>query len=106
YRDMLSREKPKLVCIAPRWTDQHHAMALAALGVGAHIYMEKPITQTLAEADEILAKADKSNLKIALAHQMRLAPNVLNLKSRLDQGLIGDLLQIRAYGKQDARAGG
>src|SRR5262245_13456668 len=55
YRVMLEKEKPQLVSIAPRWTDQHHAMAMAALKVGAHIFMEKPIMQTLAEADEVLA---------------------------------------------------
>src|SRR5205814_1896037 len=51
YRKMLAEEKPQLVCIAARWTDNHHDMALAALRAGAHVYMEKPITQTLAEAD-------------------------------------------------------
>jgi predicted dehydrogenase len=106
YRVMLEKEKPRLVCVAPRWTDQHHAMASAALGIGAHVFMEKPITQTLAQADDLLAKADAAGLKIAIAHQMRLAPGILHLKSKIDEGLLGELLQIRAFGKQDARAGG
>ncbi len=106
YRVMLEKEKPRLVCIAPRWTDQHHAMALAAFRIGAHVYMEKPIAQNLAEADELLAAAGKAGLKVAVAHQMRLAPNVLHLKKRIEQGLLGELLQIRAYGKQDSRASG
>src|SRR5689334_15949988 len=50
YHQMLEKEMPDLVCIAPRCTDEHHAMALTALRVGAHVYLEKPITQTLAEA--------------------------------------------------------
>src|SRR5256714_3248625 len=106
YRLMLAKEKPRLVCIAPRWTDQHHAMASAALEIGAHVYMEKPLTQDLSEADDLLARAAKARLKIAVAHQMRLAPNVLHLKRIIETGTIGELLQIRAYGKQDARAGG
>jgi predicted dehydrogenase len=106
YREMLAKEKPQLVSIAPRWSDQHHAMAMASLQAGAHLYMEKPITPTLAEADEILALADKRGLKIAVAHQMRLAPNIAHLKRRLAEGLIGDLMQVRAWGKQDDRAGG
>ncbi|MEO6182800.1 MAG: Gfo/Idh/MocA family oxidoreductase, partial [Verrucomicrobiota bacterium] len=106
YREMLAKEKPQLASIAPRWTDQHHAMALAALKNGAHIYIEKPFTQTLAEADELIALADKSKLKIAVAHQMRLAPNIVHLKRALDAGLVGELMQVRAWGKQDARAGG
>ena len=106
YRMMLGKEKPDLVSIAPRWTDQHRAMALTALEAGAHVYIEKPFTQTLAEADELLAIADKAGLKIAVAHQMRLAPNILYLKRAIESGLIGDLAQMHAYGKQDQRAGG
>jgi predicted dehydrogenase len=106
YREMLAKEKPQLVSIAPRWSDQRHAMAMAALEAGAHLYLEKPITPTLAEADEILASADKRGLKIAVAHQMRLAPNIVHLRRRLAEGLIGDVAQVRAWGKQDGRAGG
>jgi predicted dehydrogenase len=106
YYEMLEKEKPDLVCIAPRCTDEHHAMALAALHVGAHIYLEKPVTQTLAEADELLALANRARLKVVVAHQMRLAPNILALKTTIDQGLLGELLEIRAHGKQDNRAGG
>jgi predicted dehydrogenase len=106
YREMLAREKPQLVSIAPRWTGRHHAMGLAALAAGAHLYMEKPITQTLAQADELLATAGKSGLKIAVAHQMRLAPSIVRLHESLGAGLIGELLEMRAHGKQDTRAGG
>jgi predicted dehydrogenase len=68
--------------------------------------MEKPIMPTLAEADEVLATADRAGLKITVAHQMRLAPGIVQLKKAIEEGLLGDLLQIRAWGKQDSRAGG
>jgi len=106
YREMLAMEKPGLVCIAPRCSDEHHAMAQAALGIGAHIYVEKPITRTLAEADALLELADRGRLKIAVAHQMRLAPNILALGTAIEHGLLGDLLEIRSHGKQDHRVGG
>lgn len=108
YREMLEREKPQLVSIAPRWTDEHFAMAKAALETGAHLFIEKPFTQSLAEADELLALAltKRRGLKIAVPHQMRSAPNIVHLKRKLDEGLLGELLEIRAHGKQDARAGG
>ena len=106
YRELLEKEKPQLVSLALRHSDQHHALGLAALQAGAHIYSEKPFTTTLAEADELLATADQKNLRIAVAHQMRLAPNTVHLKQAIDAGLLGDLLEIRAHGKQDARAGG
>lgn len=106
YREMLAKEKPQLVSVAPRWTDQHHAMGLAALKAGAHVVMEKPITQTLAEADDLLATADKAGLKIAVAHQMRLAPSIAHLRERVGAGLLGEMVHVRAWGKQDSRAGG
>lgn len=106
YLQMLERERPQLAVVAPRWTDEHHDMALAALRTGAHVYLEKPITQTLAEADELLAAAATAGLRIAVAHQMRLAPSILFLKQCLAEGLIGELLQMRVQGKQDQRAGG
>jgi predicted dehydrogenase len=106
YREMLRKEEPHLVCVAPRRTHEHHAMAMAALRAGAHLYMEKPVTRTLAEADELLATADRAGLRIAVAHQMRLAPNVLRLKEPLAGDAIGELLEIRTHGKQDPRAGG
>lgn len=106
YREMLEKERPQLVSVAPRWTDLHHAMVRAALAVGAHVYCEKPFTRTLAEADDLLALAKRARLKIAVAHQGRLSEPTLRLKQKLAEGLIGELLEIRVHGKQDKRAGG
>lgn len=106
YHEMLEKEKPDLVSIATRWTVEHKDMALAAIKAGAHIYTEKPFTTDLAEADAILAAAKRTGSKIAVAHQMHVAQNIVYLKEQLGKGLIGDLLEIRANGKQDKRAGG
>ncbi len=106
YREMLDRERPQLVSVAPRWTDQHFAMVKAALEVGAHVYCEKPFTRTLAEADELVVLAARSGRRIAVAHQGRVAPSVLLLKRQLEDGALGELLEIRVNGKQDKRAGG
>src|SRR5687767_4513890 len=57
YREMLEKEKPELVGVGPRWSGEHHAMTMAALNAGAHVYLEKPFTLTLAEADDILRTA-------------------------------------------------
>lgn len=106
YGEMLEKERPQLVCLASRWTNHRHPAGLAALRAGAHLYSEKPFTATLTEADELLALAEQNNAKIAVAHQMHLAPSTLHLHTAIAEGLIGDLLEIRAWGKQDDRAGG
>jgi predicted dehydrogenase len=107
YEEMLHEEQPDLVAVCPRDVDQHHAMGMAALQSGAHVYMEKPFAENLAQADELLSEGRKRNLKIAVAHQMRLAPGILLLQAAIAEGaLIGDLLEVRMFGKQDDRAGG
>lgn len=106
YRQMLESERPQLAIVSPRWTDQRHAMVAAALDAGAHVYCEKPFTLTLADADDLLARAARMRRRIAVAHQGRLAPDTLALKQALAAGALGELLEIRIHGKQDRRAGG
>jgi predicted dehydrogenase len=106
YREMLATERPQLVSLAMRHADQHHALALASLRAGAHLYCEKPFTTSPAESDELLAEAKLRGLKIGVAHTMRMMPEAVRLKQAIAEGLIGEVAELRAYGKQDARAGG
>src|SRR5437667_2374559 len=106
YREMLEKERPNLVSIAMRQSDQHHAIALAALRAGAHVYCEKPFVTAPLESDELLAEAQKRGRKIAVAHTMRMMPVIVRLKQAIAEGLLGELVELRAYGKQDSRAGG
>jgi predicted dehydrogenase len=106
YRELLQKEQPNLVSVAMRQADQHHEIILACLKAGAHVYSEKPFVTAPAEADELLALADKKKLRIAVAHTMRMTDVMLRLKRGLQEGLIGDLVEMRACGKQDSRAGG
>lgn len=106
YRQMLAQERPQLASIALRQADQHHAIGLACLQAGAHCYFEKPFVRFPAESDELLAEADRRSLRIAVAHTMRMMPQVVRLKQALSEGLLGEVRELRAFGKQDARAGG
>jgi predicted dehydrogenase len=106
YKVMLEKENPDLVAIGPRWATEHHAMAMAALEAGAHLYLEKPFTITLAESDDILRLAKEKQLRIAVAHVARMAPGVRRLEKALRDGLIGDVLEIHTVGKMGSRAGG
>jgi predicted dehydrogenase len=106
YRELLDKEPPQLVSIAMRQADQHHAIALAALRAGAHVYCEKPFVTAPFESDELLAEAGRRGLKLAVAHTMRMMPVVRQLKQAMTEGFLGQIVEARAYGKQDARAGG
>jgi predicted dehydrogenase len=106
YREMLQKEKPDLVCIAARQPDCHQEMCLAALEVCRGIFIEKPFTETPAEADVILAAAEKRSVKIQVAHNRRYTPGFVQVGALVRQGLIGQVRQVDIRGKQDTRVGG
>jgi predicted dehydrogenase len=105
YREMLEQEKPDLVSVGPRWTDQHYEMVKAALEAGAHVCCERPLCRTLKEADELLALAAEKNLKLAVMHQMPCDPHVEMFQQQREE-LIGDLIEMKVFGMMDHRAGG
>jgi predicted dehydrogenase len=106
YRAMLAELKPEIVAICPRYLDQHHALALAAIEAGARgIYIEKPFCRTPAEADAIVAACEKGRVKLAVAHRNRWHPALPAVQRALDDGTLGQLLEIRARGKEDTRGG-
>ncbi len=106
YRDMLAREKLDLVAICPRWLDEHHDMLLAAAEAGCHVYMEKPLCRTLQECDDVVRALDMRHLKLGIAHISQYSPVLPTVRKLLADGVLGDLLEIRGRGKEDARGGG
>jgi predicted dehydrogenase len=60
-------------------TSSHHATALAALGAGKHLFVEKPITQTVEEADDLCRVAREAGLIIQVGHIERFNPAILAL---------------------------
>ena len=107
YREMLDKEKPDLVIIGPRWTTHHREYLLAAAACGAHGLMEKPISTNLVEADDMVRTIEENNLKWAIAFNFRATPIIeFTKRAVFDEGIIGDVLEMRGRGKEDERAGG
>lgn len=107
YRVMLQKERPHIVSVATRHLDPHHDMVVACAEAGANIFLEKPLCRTLAEADAMVAACEKHHVKLAIAHQTRYSPRLARIKEMVaDPKVFGELLELRARGKEDARAGG
>lgn len=107
YREMLEKEKPDLVAVGPRHTTRHKEYILACAAAGAHGYLEKPLAVDCAEGDEMLIATEGKHLKWAMAYNMRFSPLMVALrKAIVEDRLIGSLLEMRARGKEDDRAGG
>jgi predicted dehydrogenase len=106
YRQMLAREKPDLVSIAFRHPRRHAEVALAALEAGAHLFIEKPLTETLADADRIVAAAERRGAKVVVAHNRRYDAAFQQVRALLAEGFIGQVREVHVHGKQDGRSGG
>jgi predicted dehydrogenase len=65
-------------------TQHHFAVARDCLVAGCHILLEKPVTNTVAEADELIKIADERKLVFQVGHLERFNPAVMALKGVLN----------------------
>ena len=75
--------------VTPVWT--HYALAKAALENGKHVFVEKPFTTTVAQAEELIELAEKRNLKIMVDHTFLFTGAVRKIRQLIDEGTLGGL---------------
>jgi predicted dehydrogenase len=107
HREMLAAEDLDFVSICPHYYARHAEWLHDCIAAGVKgIYVEKPMTRTLAEADAVIAAAQAAGVRIAVAHQWgRYLPSLDLLRALVRDGRIGDLQVMRGHGKCDARGG-
>lgn len=69
----------------------HFEIAQKALSNGKHIFIEKPFTASVSEAEILIELADKNNLKIMVDHTFLFTGAVKKIKELIDDGILGDL---------------
>jgi predicted dehydrogenase len=74
YQQALEATQPDAVCIST-YPDTHEAIALAALEKGCHIFIEKPLADTLAGCERINRKAKEANKKVVVGYILRHHPS-------------------------------
>jgi predicted dehydrogenase len=57
-------------------TDAHHALTVMFLDAGIHVLVEKPMTSTLEQADDLIARAQARGVVLAVGHTERFNPAV------------------------------
>lgn len=84
-----STEIDVVAVVTPVWT--HYDLAKRALENGKHVFVEKPFTGSVAQAEELIALADKKNLKIMVDHTFLFTGAVKKIKELVDRKELGDL---------------
>jgi len=72
----------------------HCALALEALEMGCHVFVEKPMAETVAECDRMIALATEKNLLLSVNHSDRLDPVILKALAKVASGACGDILAV------------
>lgn len=73
----------------------HSAFAKKVIAAGKHLSLQKPMTVSLAEADELIGLADSAGVVFKVFENFIFYPPIQRAKALVDQGEIGDLLGIR-----------
>ncbi len=74
YAEALARLKPDLVCIAT-YSDSHADYAVAAMEAGAHVFVEKPLATTVADAQRVADCAACTGRKVVVGYILRHHPS-------------------------------
>jgi len=100
WRELIQRDDIDLIDInAP--SDAHKEIAIAAAKAGKHIFCEKPLALTLADAREMLQAAEDAGVRHMVGFNYRFSPAVRLAKKLIDSGRLGQIYHFRAWFLQD-----
>lgn len=80
---------------------QHAQQIAAAAERGLHVFCEKPLCLTLADARRAIATCKARGLVLGIGHERRFEPEVVALRQLIQAGTLGTVLQIEANFSQD-----
>ncbi len=96
YHEMLEKEKPELVAIATE-SGKHAQIALDCMDYGCNLIIEKPIALSIEDADRIIEKSNRLNLKVCACHQNRFNKSIQKIREAVDKNRFGKMFYGTAH---------
>jgi len=90
YAEVLAADDVDAVVIATP-VSTHHPLAAAALKAGKHVFIEKPLAASGAEAHELVAMAAERDLVLMPGHTFLYSPAVTMIRELIHAGSLGDI---------------
>ncbi len=72
----------------------HRALAVEALEMGCDVFVEKPMAETVADCDAMIAKAQETGRTLSVNHSARFDPVILEALDRVKKGECGEILNV------------
>lgn len=95
YHQLLERDDIHIInCCTPNYL--HKDLLIDALKAGKHVYCDKPLAISLAEAQEILDAAAGTDLIHQMTFEYRFIPAIMRARQLMDEGFIGEPMSFRA----------
>ncbi|WP_292468279.1 UDP-N-acetylglucosamine 3-dehydrogenase [Methanolobus sp.] len=92
YNELLARGLDAVSIVVP--TKMHRQVAITAIEAGAHVLVEKPIADTVVNAEAIIKAANDNNRFVMVGHIERFNPAVIKLKEIINKGLLGKIVSL------------
>ena len=90
WQNLVSNDDIDTIIISATPETTHYPMALASLKAGKNVFLEKPISTTLEEAEELINEAIKNNLKFTIGYSQRFNAKYAYVKKSLNEKIIGE----------------
>ncbi len=95
YREMLEREHRQIDAVSVSTPDHNHAVqAMAAMQLGKHVYVQKPLTHDIYEARMLTAAAERYRVVTQMGNQGASGDGVRRLMEWYRAGLIGEVTDV------------
>jgi predicted dehydrogenase len=93
FAEVLNSDVVEAVVIATP-VHTHYSLAMAALEAGKHVFIEKPMAASVADAERLAAAAGKRSLVLMPGHTFLYSPPVNLIRSLIDSGVLGSILYV------------
>ncbi|WP_113704773.1 Gfo/Idh/MocA family protein [Nonomuraea lactucae] len=100
WRELVARDDVQIVDICTPG-DSHAEIAIAALAAGKHVICEKPLANTVAEAEAMVRAAAGAPGRNMVAFNYRRVPAIALARRYVEQGRLGQIRHVRAQYLQD-----
>lgn len=98
FRTMLDKEHKGIDAVSVSTPDHTHAVAaMAAMQLGKHVYVQKPLTYSIYEARMLAEAAKKYKVVTQMGNQYASADHVRRAKELVNAGLIGDVTEVQTW---------
>jgi len=96
YKEMIKKEQPDLVAICTE-SGKHGQIAIECIKENCNLIIEKPITLSLEEADNIIQLSKEKKVKVCACHQNRFNKSIQKIREAIELGRFGKLLHGTAH---------